>query len=165
MPPDMRRSAAEARALTLALALVARMDWRLGRGPILGHAFAPYLYVPDPQLLVVPTAAGLDFATRQVTPIVRDTRSDALVVSRLADGAVSFALATWARRETVWTYPLTLWLAEGESWLVSPAESTEPLAFRLRHALHHAGAPPWSDAQTRAHGYACAAAWMTKVAP
>lgn len=165
MSPNVLRAAAEARALTLALALVARMDWRLGRGPILGHAFTQYLYVPDPQLLIVPTTAGLEFAIRQVDPVIRDARSDAIIVSRSTEGVARYAFATWARQETVWTDPLALWLTDRETWLVPPPTSADTLGFRLRQTLHAVEAVPWCDPAARTTGYRRADAWMAQVVP
>lgn len=51
--------------------------------------------------MLVPTSSALPFAMRQVAPVVREARSDALIVSRPDAGAPVFAIATWARRETV----------------------------------------------------------------
>ncbi len=166
MTPNTMRAAAEARALMLTLALVARMDWRLGPGPLLPQAFAQYLYVPDPQMLLVPTTSGLDFAIRQVAPVVRETRSDALIVSRPTEGNISFALAIWASGETAWTWPLALWCGtDSDTWLVPPPLADEPLGFRLRNALHYTGQVPWSDPQTRMEGYVRAQAWTAGAMP
>lgn len=159
-----RRAAAEARALHLALVLAAKAGWRFDRGPLPHSSFTHFLYVEMAQLLLVPTTAGPEFAVRQVEPVVRETRSDALIVSLPDQAAPVFAFATWARHETVWTTPLVLWLTEtGEPWLVPAAAEGTPLGFRLGNALHHAAPVPWASAFERAAGIGRAAAWMETV--
>lgn len=165
MIPSKERAAAEARALTMALALAAKVGWRFGRGPMATSAFAQYLYVETAQLLLVPTSSDLPFAMRQVGPVVRETRSDALVVSRTGEGPPVFAMATWARRETIWTEPLALWLAEtGAAWLVPPPGSDDPLGFELVDALHQVAGVPFVLADERDAGFARAARWIEEVA-
>lgn len=160
-----RRAAAEARALHLALVLSAKAGWRFDRGPLPRSSFTHFLYVEAAQFLLVPTTAGPEFAVRQVEPVVRETRSDALVVSLPDHGPPVFAFATWARHETVWTTSLVLWLTEaGEPWLVPAAAEGAPLGFRLGNALHHAAPVPWASATERAAGIGRAAAWMETVA-
>lgn len=160
-----RRAAAEARALHLALVLAAKAGWRFDRGPLPRSSFTHFLYVEAAQMLLVPTTAGPEFAVRQVKPVVRETRSDALIVSLPDQAAPVFAFATWARHETVWTTPLALWLTEaGEPWLVPAAAEGSSLGFRLRNALHHAAPVPWASATERAEGSGRAAAWMETVA-
>ena len=166
MASNTTRAAAEARALALALALAARMRWTFGPGPLLSHAFAQFLYVPKPQLLLVPTTSGLAYAMRQVDPVIREARSDALIVSRPAEGSASFAFATWHSCETIWTQPLSLWLhAASEIWLVPPPMDDDPLGFRLRDALHWTEPVPWSDPQARMVGIRRALAWMARIDP
>ncbi len=160
-----RRAAAEARALHLALVLAAKTGWSFDRGPLPRSSFTQYLYVEAAQLLLVPTTSGTEFAVRQVEPIVRETRSDALIVSLPIDGQPEFAMATWARRETVWTTPLALWLGEaGEPWLIPAGADSTSLGFRLVNALHHAAPGPWAFVGEREVGFGRAAAWMEKVA-
>lgn len=165
MTTNKERAAAEARALTMALVLAAKVGWCFGRGPMPTSAFAQYLYVETAQLLLVPTSSDLPFAMRQVEPVVRDTRSDALVVSRTGKGPPVFAMATWAKRETIWTQPLTLWLTEtGAAWLVALPGSHDPLGFELVDALHHVAGVPFVLADERDAGFARAARWMKEVA-
>lgn len=159
-----RRAAAEARALHLALVLAAKAGWRFDRGPLPRSSFTQYLYVDAAHLLLVPTTSGTEFAVRQVEPVVRETRSDALIVSLPDGGTPAFAMATWARRETVWTTPLALWLGEaGEPWFVLTDGDSTSLGFRLVNALHHAAPVPWAFAGERETGFGRAAAWMEKV--
>jgi hypothetical protein len=160
---NTRRAAAEARALTMALTVAAKAGWRFERGPLPTTSFAQFLYVEAAHLLLVPTSAALPFAMRQVDPVVRETRSDALIVSSADADTPVFAMAVWARRETVWTQPLAAWLGEaGELWLVPDADDTPTLAFRLVDALHHAASVPWNSASERRAGLDRAAAWMRK---
>lgn len=160
-----KRAAAEARALHLALVLAAKAGWRFDRGPLPRSSFTHFLYVEAGQLLLVPTTAGPEFAVRQVEPVVRETRSDALIVSLPDQAAPVFAFATWTRHETVWTTPLVLWLTEaGEPWLVPGDTESAPLGVRLRNALHHAAPMPWASATERAAGIGRATAWMETVA-
>ncbi len=160
-----RRAAAEARALHLALVLAAKTGWRFDRGPLPRSSFTHFLYVEAAHLLLVPTTSGTEFAVRQVEPVVRETRSDALIVSLPDQGTPAFAMATWARRETVWTTPLALWLGEaGEPWLVPTEADNGVLGFRLVNALHHAAPAPWAFTGERDSGFGRAAAWMETVA-
>lgn len=164
MPSSKRRAAAEARALQLALVLAAKAEWRFDRGPLPRSSFTHYLYIDAAQLLLVPTTSGTEFAIRQVEPVVRETRSDALIVSLPGGGTPALAMATWTRRETVWTSPLALWLSEtGEPWLV-PTDTDGALGFRLVNALHHASSVPWAFAGEREAGLGRAAAWLKTVA-
>lgn len=165
MIPNKERAAAEARALTMALVLAAKVGWRFARGPMPTGSFAQYLYVEAAQLMLVPTSSALPFAIRQVASVVREARSDALIVSRPDGGAPTFAMATWARRETNWTQPLALWLSEqGAPWLVPLPDSNDPLGFELVDALHHAAGVPFVLPGQRDAGFARAARWMEKVA-
>ena len=164
MIPDTKRAAAEARALTMALVLAAKAGWRFERGPLPTNAFAQYLYVQSAQLLLVPTSAALPFAMRQVDPVIRETRSDALIASSADQHMPVFAMAIWARRETAWMQPLALWLSEaGEPWLVPSIDRDTPLGFQLVYALHHAAALPWLRAGERQAGLDRGAVWMRKV--
>lgn len=164
MIPNDKRVAAEARALQLALAVAARVGWRFDRGPLPTTSFAQFLYVDAAQLLLVPTSAALPFATRQVEPVVREARSDALIVSSAGEGTPVFAMATWARSETVWTQPLLPWLADtSELWLVPDVDGATPFAFHLVDALHHVATVPWVLASERQAGLDRAAAWMREV--
>lgn len=144
MIPNKTRVAAEARALTMALAIAPKVGWRFDRGPLPATSFAQFLYVEAAQLLLVPT-------------------SDALIVSS-AGTEITLAMATWARRETVWSQPLTLWLGDGgQAWLVPAMADSDLLGFRLSNALHHAAATPWKFASERQAGLNRAAAWMRSV--
>lgn len=165
MRPDKARAAAEARALLVALVLAAKAGWHFGRGPLLQTAFTRFLYVEAAQLMLVPTTAGLPFARRQLDPVVRETRSDALIVSRPDQSAPVFAMATWARTETIWTSPLALWLAEsGTAWLVPLGDDGDQLGFELANQLHRLAGLPWTFAGERAAGFARAARWVEEVA-
>lgn len=165
MASDKKRAAAEARALQMALVLAAKAGWHFGRGPLLETAFTQFLYVEAAQLMLVPTTAGLPFARRQLDPVVRETRSDALIVSRAHQCAPVFAMATWARSETVWASPLALWLAEsGAAWLVPSSDDGDRLGFELANRLHRLGGLPWVLAGERAAGFGRAARWMEEVA-
>lgn len=163
---DKKRAAAEARALQTALVLAAHMDWTFGRGPLLANSFAQFLYVEKPLLLLVPTSAGLPYSMRQVDPVIRETRSDALIVSR-ADGlSPQFAFATWSRRGIAWSQPLALWLGgNGDTWLVPAADGGDGLGFRLVNEVHNAAAVPCTTKVEQQVGYHRALAWMAKVCP
>lgn len=166
MIPDKERAAAEARALQMALVLAARIDWKIGRGPLQSTSFAQLLYIEKPQLLLVPTTSGLPYSMRQVDPVVRDTRSDALIVSRPDSDTPVFAFAAWARRATSWTHPLCLWIGESnETWLVPVDGIGDGLGFRLVNALHHAATQPWKTEVERQVGHHRALAWMAKAGP
>lgn len=165
MASDTKRAAAEARALQMALIVAAKVDWHFGRGPLPQTAFTQFLYVEAAQLLLVPTTAGLPFAMRQLAPVVRETRSDALIVSRPDQGTPVFAMATWARTETIWTSPLVLWLADtGAAWLVPSTGDGDQLGFELVNGLHHLAGLPWVLADERVAGFARAVCWMEDVA-
>ena len=164
MTVNVKRAAAEARALRLALALAARVGWTFDRyGPMLPTAFAGYLHIGRAHLLLLPTVAGLDFARRQVEPATRACRSDALVVSLPDDGTPCFAFATWARTATSWMEPLALWLSQaGEPWLV-PCGDDGRLGVRLVDALHCAARVPWESDAARRAGLDRAAAWVAEL--
>lgn len=165
MTPDKVRAAAEAGALQMALVLAAKAGWRFGRGPLPQTTFTQFLYVEKAQMLLVPTTAGLAFARRQLDPVVRETRSDALIVSRPTKGTPAFAMATWGQTETIWNSPLALWLTQtGAAWLVPTADVGDRLGFELADGLHHLAGLPWVRADERAAGFARAARWMEEVA-
>lgn len=165
MTRNITRAAAEAGALQMALVLSAKAGWRFDNGPIPPTAFALYLYIGSAQMLLVPTTAGLDFAVRQVEPVVRETRSDALIVSRPDEGPPRFAFATWTRFETEWTSPLTLWLSQtGAAWLVPAEPDSNRPGIALTVALHRRSALPWADDAERRAGFDRATQWMAKAA-
>ncbi|WP_164518976.1 hypothetical protein [Sphingomonas sp. ABOLG] len=164
MTPNKMRAAAEARALQMALVLAAKVGWRFDRGPLPSNAFAQYLYVHAAQIILVPTSAALPFAIRQVAPVVRETRSDAVIVSLPRGERPAFAIAIWSGRETGWMQPAALWLTDGgEAWLVPAAAGDTPLGFRLGNALHHAAAVPWVSADERQAGLDRAEAWVRRM--
>lgn len=160
-----KRAAVEASAVQMALVLAAKAGWRFGRGPILDQRFASLLHVERAQLLLVPTTAGLPFAARQLAPVIRETRSDALIVSRPTDGAPTFAFARWGLAETRWFAPLTLWLAEsGAAWLTPPPVDHDELGIELVDKLHRIAGLPWTSPAERLAGYRRALEWMARSA-
>ena len=165
MTTDVKRAAAEAGALQMALVLAAKAGWRFERGPLLAERFASFLYVEAAQLLLVPSTAGLPFVQRQLGPVIRETRSDALVVSRPTDAAPTFAFASWGFSATRWTAPLTLWLAEsGVAWLVPQPEDHDEVGIELVDQLHRIVGLPWSTPTERFAGSRRAQDWMARTA-
>lgn len=158
MTYDPARRAAEARALTVALAVAQKAGWRFERaGPVLSTPFAGYLYVDTAELLLVPTSAALPFATRLVEQATREARSDALVVS-YTDGKISLALGLWSAAGTRWTVPVQPWLGDdGALWL---AFDDGDAAWRLRSGRVVADRAPWRTPHERDAGHTQAAAWI-----
>ena len=165
MIQDKKRATAEAGALQMALVLAAKVGWRFGRGPLLHQRFASFLHVETAQLLLVPSTAGLPFAMRQLGPVIRETRSDALIVSRPTDAAPTFAFAWWGFAETRWISLLTLWLTEsGAAWLVPHADDYDELGIELVDKLHRIAGLPWTCPAERHAGSRRAHEWMARSA-
>ena len=154
------RRAAEARALSVALAVAAKAGWRFeAAGPVLSTPFAGYLYVASAELLLVPTSAALPFATRLVEQATREARSDALIVS-CTGTEIGMALGLWSAADTRWTVPVRTWLeGDGALWLVPDRGDA---AWRLRPGRVVAAATsPWCTPQERRDGERRTAGWLT----
>lgn len=160
------RRAADACALSVALAIAAKADWQLERaGPSLATPYAGYLYVHTSQLLLVPTSAGLPYAVPLVDGAVREARSDALIVST-AGAAPTFALGLWNRSRTLWQVPVMPVLgADGVLWMVTTLSGAAPAgtAFPMRRGLIADLPAPWVTAADRVAGEKRAAAWLAAV--
>ena len=162
------RRAAEARALAAALAVANRAGWHLTRtGAALSATYGNYLYAYLPELLLVPTSAGVPFAARLADGAVREARSDALVVSA-AGPEIAFALALWSSAGTRWQVPVVPWLGTDEVlWMVT-GENRAPggaggTAFPLRARRLVDEPAPWATARERAAGEERAARWLASV--
>lgn len=156
------RRAAEARALTVALAIANKAGWRFeAAGPVLSTPFAGYLYVASAELLLVPTSAALPFATRLVAQATQETRSDALVVSCTGE-KIGMALGLWSAASTRWMVPVRRWLSEaGALWLTA---DDGDVALPLRPGRVVAAATlPWCTPQERRDGERRAAGWLTEL--
>lgn len=170
MTPAQQR-AADARALTIALALAAKARWQLERaGPVLPAPFDAYFYVASADLLVLPTGLTLDEACRAAYGGTRQARADALIVS-CADRVPEFAIAMWSSASTRWHLPVCLWMSDGGLlWtceLDGQAETglaNTSVTFPIRPGrLMATGIVPWLTTGERLSGQLRAAAWLGKI--
>lgn len=163
------RREAETRALTAALAVAAKADWRLERaGAALSTPFANYLYVDSAELLLVPTSAGLPFARRLTDRAVREARSDALVVAcgsaPSGNPLLLFALGLWSSTGTAWTVPVWPWLSrDGGLWFGPATQELEVSAWPLRQRRLKAEPAPWRTVRDHDAGRVRALGWFDKV--
>jgi hypothetical protein len=165
------RAAAQARALSGALALANLAGWKIERSSslILAPPFRNYLHVEQAQLLLVPSIepsrGDLDVVGRGM----REARCDALVVKASSEGhrTLYCAVGEWLRRDNHWRHARRLWLSRtNEAWLVAdPMEYEEPEVFyrlaagRLRPSID----PPTYNHGELAAGFARADACLAAV--
>lgn len=118
------RQVAEARAIDAALTIARVFEWKFdGSAPvILGPSMQTFLYVPDAELLLIPSIDHTGGQRGQVTELMREARSDALVVKvgRARDGAVQvFAeIALWSPSGCRWQGSHCPWVEEGGDAMV-----------------------------------------------
>ena len=176
MNTDPMRAVAEARATQTTLALVAKMDWRLDRhAPALFCAsYAGYFDVPSAYLILIPTTADLPFARRQIERVIRETRSDGLIVSQPLDRPVRFAFAFWSPKAIRWVASLRLWLDESGCPSLVPVDGNDngdgsgdgsggPESIKLSRERIRSGPRVWAGPADYAAGCARADAWLGKV--
>jgi hypothetical protein len=132
---DRARRIAEARVLGATVAIARHAGWSLDRyaPTLIAEEFADYLYVTEPELLLVPVVGALHRAP--VDSLVRAARSDALCisigVSDTDDIRVHGTVCEWTRNAQRWWEPRTAWIDEhGALWFVGDAGDTGP-AFRV----------------------------------
>lgn len=161
-----RRAAAESRALRAALAIAGKALWSFERpGPALSTPFANYLYVSVAELLLVPTTAGLPFASRLADRAMREARSDALVVaaSTAENGLprVLFALGKWSSSGTAWSVPVWPWLSRDHGlWFLPSTRLPHVHAWPLRQCRVRSEPSPWSALRDLDAGRARAISWL-----
>ena len=121
-------AAAQARALSGALALADLAGWNIDRSSslILSAPFRNYLHIEQAQLLLVPSTEPSRGDLDTVGRCMREARCDALVVKPSSEGRRTLycALGTWRRHDNHWQHDRRLWLSHSnEVWLVpDPAE-------------------------------------------
>lgn len=125
----------EAHVLRATMAIVRHSGWSVDRyaPTLIAEQFADYLYVTEPELLLVPVVGALHRAP--VDSLVRAARSDALCisigVSDTGDIRVQGTVCEWTRRAQRWWEPRTALIDEdGVLWFVADVAETGP-AFRV----------------------------------
>lgn len=151
------RRVAEAQVIGASLALMKKTGWTIYKTATtaLPTDFWNYLYVPCPELLLVPTIEDPRLLRSTVTEAVRAARSDALVVS-LGKTArdelqASVRICMWSRIAAHWYGPHLPWLSlDGQLWLVPDhrAPVDEEPAFRRRWPAGAAGCAVYFDARS-----------------
>ncbi|MDK2767898.1 MAG: hypothetical protein KYX69_09285 [Sphingomonas sp.] len=132
---DRARRIAEARVLGATVAIVRHAGWSLDRyaPALIAQKFADYLYVTEPELLLVPVIGDLHRAP--INSLVRAARSDALCISISAsdtgDLRVHGTVCEWTRQAQRWSEPRTAWLGDDDTlWFLPDATDSGP-AFRV----------------------------------
>jgi hypothetical protein len=158
------RQIAEARALTIALAIASKVGWSLRHaGPVLSFPFAGYLYVETAELLLVPTSASLEWQRPIVSRAMREARSDALIVS-VGPGTTSPSLAVgiWMRDGNDWQVAAVPALDDGSALWLSSDEGDGP-AWRVKERRLRAAPAPWRSSAERQRDQRRAAEWLSCV--
>lgn len=161
--PRRERRLAEHRVLSAALTLARLAGWTLDRhAPLLPRQFQDYLYVPQAELLLVPTLGPHGRIKAEATKASREARSDALLImlGRSSEGVIVpyISVGLWKREKTVWHGPHLVWLyVDGEPWLVPDPRGGNPDEpnLRLSHRpLRPAGTTPWQSGAEQYLGFA-----------
>lgn len=158
------RQAAEARALTVALAIANKAGWSLRHaGPVLSFPFAGYLYIESAELLLVPTSASLQWQRPIVSRAMREARSDALIVST-GPGATnpSLAVGLWTRKGNDWQVPAMPALDDSRALWLNSDEGDGP-SLRVREGRLRAAPAPWRSSAERQRDQRRAADWLACV--
>lgn len=165
------RRTAEAQVIGAALALVKKANWTIHKtaATALPTDFWNYLYLPCPELLLVPTIEDPHLLRSTVSEAVRAARSDALVVSlgttARDERQASVRICMWSRIAAHWYGPHLPWLSlNGELWLVpdhrAPVDD-EP-SFRLGDGRLALRAAPFTSTLDRYRGLAAARALVNE---
>lgn len=142
-------AAAEARALSGALAIADLAGWAINRSSslILRPPFQKYLHVEEAELLLVPSAEPSRADIETVGRGMREARCDALVVKASSGGRRTLycALGKWGRNDNHWRHDRRLWLSQhNEAWLVpDPAAEEIDVFFRLNPGRIRIGLEPF----------------------
>lgn len=160
------RRLSEAEVIGASLALVKHAGWAIHKNAqvSLSPDFWNYLYLPTPELLLVPSIDVSEGARFPITRAVREARSDALVISirkgRAGERQTAADLAVWSSRGVHWFGPFLPWLGDsGEVWLVPDVASAKHAAsFRLGGGRLEAMSVPYDDVEHRRRGLAAARA-------
>jgi len=166
MNQNYARRVSEAEVIGASLALVKHAGWAIHKNAqvSLSPDFWNYLYLPEPELLLVPSIDASEGARFPVTRAVREARSDAIVISiRKGRGGErqAFAnLAIWSSRGVLWFGPFLPWLGNtGDLWLVPEVASVmQAPSFRLGEGRLSAMSAPYHDRDDRHRGLADARA-------
>jgi hypothetical protein len=162
MNQNYARRVSEAEVIGASLALVKHAGWAIHKNAqvSLSPDFWNYLYLPEPELLLVPSIDASAGARFPVTRAVREARSDAMVISirkgRSGERQTIAHLATWSSRGVFWFGPFLPWLGDtGDLWLVSEVNSSAQVAsFRLGDGRLSAKAAPYHEQVDRCRGLA-----------
>lgn len=164
MNQNYARRVSEAEVIGASLALVKQAGWAIHKNAQVSLApdFWNYLYLPEPELLLVPSIDASEGARFPVTRAVREARSDAMVIAirkgRAGERQTFANLAIWSSRGALWFGPFLPWLGEaGDLWLV-PDVASLALApsFKLGDGRLAAHSVPYSDQDDRRRGLAAA---------
>lgn len=165
-----QQRAAQARALTVALAIAEKAGWHLKiAGSDLPSPYDAYLHSNMAQLLMLPTSTQLRSACAAVDAGTRLARSDALIVSSIGKD-LAFAIGMWTFGSTDWHVPVRPWLSDrGLLWLfavggeVSPEFKHANVTFPICPGRLRQGLVPWATTAERLAGETRAAAWLAEV--
>ncbi|PJI87957.1 hypothetical protein DAH66_21930 [Sphingomonas koreensis] len=151
----------EAEVIGASLALVKHAGWTIQKNAqvSLAPSFWNYLYLPEPELLLVPSINASVGARFPVTRAVQEARSDAMVItirkSRDGERQASADLAIWSSRQVLWFGPFLPWLGEGDDlWLIPDVASLLAPSFRLGGGRLNAVPRPYHDEGDRRRGLA-----------
>lgn len=161
--PKRERRLAEHRTLSAALTLAKLAGWTIDKhAPLLPKTFQDYLYIPETQLLLVPSIGPFGRVRAQITQATREARSDALLVmlGRNRHGLIQpyISVGLWSVAETRWFGPHLPWLyVDGEPWLLpdpNGGAGDEPCIRLSCRPLRPASSRPWATAAERYIGFA-----------
>ena len=127
---------------------------------VLFPAFHQSLHAPEPDLIILPTSAGLPFSQRWSQSLIREARCDLLIVSWSAGTAPAFIRAVWKVEQTEWSAPLRLWMsAVNEPWFVTSGDPNGH-AFGLANARQWQSIPPFDTQTDMRDGFDRAGCWV-----
>jgi len=161
--PKRERRLAEHRTLSATLTLAKLAGWSLDKhAPLLPKEFHDYLYVPETELLLVPSVGPFGKVKAKVTQATREARADALIVmlGRNGNGLIQpyVSVALWSATRTRWFGPHLPWLyVDGEPWLLPDPHGgadDEPCVRLSSRPLRPATTRPYASAAERYVGFA-----------
>lgn len=162
---------ADAHVVDATAMLAAKAGWTINRTALI--ALSPecwaYHYVPDAELLLVPTVGSHRLMFRATETAMRQARSDALVIgigkAGNGDPQIFASICMWSSQGAHWDGPHLPWLGRDDAlWLIPDprARVDEGPSFRLNNQRLVPAAPPATNAMDRYRGLSAARAFFNQ---
>ena len=159
---------ASARAWKAMLMLAGKGRWSLTHlGTDVDPKFAAYVYVPEAELILMPTTDPLLTAIVEADAVMNASRCDALIIRVPGAEArrVELAIGIWSSGQNDWHLPMALWAPASGIWIVPDPyhQGVRPHCFQITSARLRSAKAPWRSRADERHGRTQADAWMARV--